>query len=142
MPRIIQRTLSVPSDARYFEDVRQFAAEALAEAALPPRVRRPVASGIEELLRALVAYGEDAGYVSEITITLDIDDVRVKATVTDTAVGYEAPAPEGGTRRGASRHARERRHRVPNFLLHQLFDEVAHQYRRGFENRWELLKFL
>ena len=75
------------------------------------------------------------------TLTIDIDDVRFKATLVDSLNVFELRGGLNDTQM-AENLAREKTYTMGIFLIRQVMDEISYVYRKGFQNELELIKFL
>ena len=139
MVDVIQRTLSVPSRTRSLKRVRDFVRETLEAAPLDDQGRRFVILGIDEAVTNIVTHRSRGPSVAEITIRIDIDDVRVRVLIEDKGddvdLGPLALPDLEKTLRG------ERVRCVGIFLIREVMDEVSYRFKRGFQNELELIKF-
>ena len=141
MTQAVQKTLTFPTNSKHLEELRRFVGATLDVTNLDARLRPQLILAIDEAVSSIIDYAVDAGYESEITVSLDIDDVRVKAVVSDSRTDFDG-VRNVKTTRGGRLFGKERRHKLRIFLLQRLMDEIQYLYQRGFENKLELLKFL
>ena len=141
MKEVIQKTITFPTETKYLEELRHFVADVLAETSMSQRQRALLVLALDECVSSIIDYAEDVGYHSDITVTVDLDDVRFKAVVADSRTTFDTIKGKA-TQRGSTRFSKERRHKLRIFLLQSIVDEIHYSYQKGFENRLELLKFL
>lgn len=138
--KAMQRTLEVATKTAILGEVRKQVDAILRDAAVDDRQRKLIVVAIDEALSPIVKYSEDKGYNQRVTLTLDVDDVRFKAAIDDPLNVFDINNCSDDEL--AKRVAIERTYRIGFFLIRQVVDEVSYTYRKGFENRLELIKFL
>jgi len=141
MTKVIQRTISKPCHPKFLNEVRTLLNETLAEVPLSRRDKDLIVLGVDEAVSSLVQYARFKGFQSQITLTVDIDDVRFKATVVDSLNVFDLGGGLSETQL-AERVAREKGFTMGVFLIRQIMDEISYVYRKGFQNELELIKFL
>lgn len=141
MTRLIQKTISKPCHPRFLNEVRGLLNETLAEVPLSRREKDLLILAVDEAVSSVVQYGRDKGLQNQITVTVDIDDVRFKATVVDSANVFEMGRGLTETQL-AERVSKEKGYSLGIFLMRQIMDEISYVYRKGFQNELELIKFL
>lgn len=141
MIQAVQKTLTFPTDTKNLEELRRFVDVTLESTGLDERLRIHLRLAIDEAVSSIIDYAVDAGYDSEITISIDVDEVRFKAIITDSRTEFNGSVLRKVTRSGKL-FSKERRHKLRIFLLQRLMDEIHYTYQAGFENKLELLKFL
>lgn len=141
MAKLIQKTISKPCHPRFLNEVRALLNETLSEVNLSRRSRDLIILAVDEAVSSIVQYARDKGLQNEITLTVDIDDVRFKATLVDSINVFELGSGLNDTQL-AERVARERNYTMGIFLIRRIMDEISYVYRRGFQNDLEMIKFL
>ncbi len=141
MTKLIQKTISKPCHPRFLNEVRTLLNETLAEVPLPRREKDLVVLAVDEAVSSVVQYARFKGFTSQITLSVDIDDVRFKATLVDSLNVFELSGGLTETQL-AERVAREKGYTLGVFLIRQIMDEISYVYRKGFQNELELIKFL
>jgi anti-sigma regulatory factor (Ser/Thr protein kinase) len=141
MTRLVQKTISKPCHPRFLNEVRTLLAETLEEVPLTKREKDLVVLAVDEAVSSVVRYAAFKGYENQVTLSIDIDDVRFKAVLVDSLNVFELG---GGLndRQLAERVAREKSFTMGVFLMRQIMDEITYVYRKGFQNELELIKFL
>lgn len=141
MSGVAQRTISKPCHPRFLNEVRTMLAEMLQDVAAPKRDKDLIVLAVDEAVSSVVRYARWKGLESQVTLTVDIDDVRFKAVLVDSANVFEFG---GGLNDAqlAERIAKEKTHTMGIFLMRQILDEITYVYKKGFQNELELIKFL
>lgn len=142
MNQAVQKTLTFATASKHLEELRRFVGTTLDATGLETRLRAHLTLALDEAVSSIIDYAVDAGYESEITVQIDIDEVRFKATVSDSRTDFENTRIRREAPRNGKLFSKERRHKLRIFLLQRLMDEIQYVYQRGFENKLELLKFL
>jgi anti-sigma regulatory factor (Ser/Thr protein kinase) len=143
MTRTIQKTVSMPCQSRYLGDVRTMVTTALDEAGVARRERDLIVLAVDEAITSIVKYARFKGHQSEIALTIDISDVRFKATLIDSLNVYDFNTGAAlSEEQLAERIEKERAYSPGIFLIRQIMDEITYTYRKGFQNELELIKFL
>jgi anti-sigma regulatory factor (Ser/Thr protein kinase) len=138
MTKTIQKTIAMPAHPKFLSEVRQLLAETLSGVKLPQREKDLVILAVDEAVSSIVTYAKYKGYNHDVAVTIDIDDVRFKASINDSLNVFEI----NGGMADATRLAKERTFTMGIFLMRQIMDEVVYTYRKGFENELQLIKFL
>jgi anti-sigma regulatory factor (Ser/Thr protein kinase) len=141
MTRLIQKTISMPCHPKFLNEVRALLDETLAEVRFSKREKDLLILAVDEAVSSVVQYARFKGYQHEIALSVDIDDVRFKATLVDSLNVFDL---NGGLTDAqlADRVSRERSYTMGIFLIRQIMDEISYVYRKGFQNELELIKFL
>ena len=143
MTRTIQKTISMPAHPRFLNEVRTLLNEALSEANVPKHDRELIVLAIDEAVSSVVKYAKFKGYENEISLTIDINEVRFKASLVDSLNVYDFQFNHGQTEaQVAERLDKERSFTMGIFLMRQIMDEITYTYKKGFQNELELIKFL
>jgi len=143
MTRTIQKTISMPAHPRFLNEVRTLLNDALGEANVPKHDRDLIVLAVDEAVSSVVKYAKFKGYENEISLTIDINDVRFKATLVDSLNVYDFSFNHGQTEaQVAERLEKERSYTMGIFLIRQIMDEITYTYKKGFQNELELIKFL
>ena len=135
--------LEIAKRADALAAARESVGRAVAEAGVAePHARRFVLAVDEGISSIVLEAGDsrrpDAG-AGEILLILEIDRVRLRATIQDTTTIYDFPSTEI---EGEAARERVRRHELGVFLMRKLCDEVNYSFMRGFQNQLELIRFL
>jgi anti-sigma regulatory factor (Ser/Thr protein kinase) len=141
MTRLVQKTISKPCHPRFLNEVRTLLAETLEDVPLTRREKDLVVLAVDEAVSSVVRYARYRGFENQITLSIDIDDVRLKATLVDSLNVFELGGGLNETQL-AERIAREKTYTLGVFLMRQIMDEISYVYRKGFQNELELIKFL
>ena len=141
MAKLIQKTISKPCHPKFLNEVRALLSETLTEALIPQREKDLIVLAVDEAVSSVVHYARFKGLQNEITLSVDIDDVRFKAVLVDSLNVFELG---GGLSESqvAEKVARERSFTLGVFLMRQIMDEISYVYRKGFQNDLELIRFL
>jgi anti-sigma regulatory factor (Ser/Thr protein kinase) len=142
MTQVVQKTLTIPTDSKYLEELRRFVGATLEATTLDERTRSHLTLALDEAVSSILDYALDAGYDSEITVSIDVDDVRFRAVVADSRTDFDGSNRRAKVTRSGTLYSKERRHKLRIFLLQRLLDEIHYLFQRGFENKLELLKFV
>ena len=141
MTKLIQKTISKPCHPKFLNEVRGLLGETLAEMAMSRRDKDLIILAVDEAVSSIVQYARYKGFQSQVTLTVDIDDVRFKATLVDSLNVFELRGGLNDTQMAESL-AREKSYTMGVFLIRQIMDEISYVYRKGFQNELELIKFL
>lgn len=136
--RMIQqmhKTLSLTAETGRLAEIREQVDALLRDAGVPDKQRKLLVLAVDEALSAIIAYNIEKGYNEEVSLAIDVDRVRFKATISDSKVLF-------GNGLSAQDIARERKHQLSLFMLCKVLDEISYSYKRGFENQLTLIKFL
>ncbi|MBI2932846.1 MAG: ATP-binding protein [Planctomycetes bacterium] len=143
MTKTIQKTISMPCHPRFLGEVRTLVREALDEAKIQKHDRDLIVLALDEAVSSIVQYAKFKGYENEVSLTIDINDVRFKATLVDSLNVYDLSLNGGQTEaQVAQKLEKERSFTMGVFLIRQIMDEIAYTYKKGFQNELELIKFL
>ncbi len=139
--RVIQKTISMPAHPKFFNEVRGLLKETLTETPFSDRDRSLIVLAIDEAIGSIVGYSKETGICSEIYLTIDVDDVRLKVTISDTFTSFDL---NGGLtdHELADRIDDARKHKLGIFLMRSILDEISYTYKKGFENELTLIKFV
>lgn len=135
----LRRQVKVVCRPEVLSDLRARVEELLSSTAVPQHDRELIIHAVDEAVTSVVQYACHKGYDQEITLTLDVDDVRFKAVLNDSLNVFEFA--EGGLGL-TDLLARERSFQLGIFLIRRIMDEITYTYRRGFENQLEMIYFL
>jgi anti-sigma regulatory factor (Ser/Thr protein kinase) len=141
MTNLVQKTISTPCHPKFLNEVRTLLTEALSAVPIPRREKDLIVLAVDEAVSSVVHYARFKGFESQITLSVDIDDVRFKATLVDSLNVFELGGAMSEIQL-AERVAREKGHTLGIFLIRQIMDEISYVYRKGFQNELELIKFL
>ena len=141
MTKAIQKTISKPCHPKFLNEVRTLLNETLAEVPLSRREKDLIILAVDEAVSSVVQYARFKGFQNQITLSVDIDDVRFKARIEDSLNVFEFAGGLNDTQI-AERVAREKGYTMGIFLIRQIMDEISYVYRKGFQNELELIKFL
>ncbi len=141
MTKAIQKTISKPCHPKFLNEVRALLNETLSEVSLSQREKDLISLAVDEAVSSVVQYARYKGFQNQITLSVDIDDVRFKARIEDSLNVFEFARGLNDTQLAES-VAREKGYTMGTFLIRQIMDEISYVYRRGFQNELELIKFL
>ena len=117
--------------------MRELLDETLSETNLPEREKNLLILAVDEAVSSLVQYGKFKGFDNDLSLSIDINDVRFRAIITDSANVFEL-----GSSISESQVAKERQYTMGIFLIRKIMDEIHYVYRKGFQNDLEMIKFL
>src|SRR5688572_33488178 len=83
MTKATQKTIAVPAHPRHLSDIRLLVEQALQEAGVPRRTADLLVVAVDEAVSSMVHYAKFKKLETEITLGVDVDDVRFKATIVD-----------------------------------------------------------
>ena len=141
MTKLIQKTISKPCHPKFLNEVRGLLGETLAEVTLSRREKDLIILAVDEAVSSIVQYARYKGFQNQVTLSIDIDDVRFKATLVDSLNVFELRGGLNDTQM-AENLAREKSYTMGIFLIRQIMDEISYVYRKGFQNELEIIKFL
>ena len=141
MAKVIQKAITKPCHPRFLNEVRTLLDKTLAEAELSRREKDLIILAVDEAASAVVQYTRFKGFEHDVSLSIDIDDVRFKAVLVDSANVFDLVAGISDSQL-AAHLALERRYTMGFFLIRQIMDEINYVYRRGFQNDIEMIKFL
>lgn len=141
MTKTIQKTISMPCHPKYLSEVRGLLEETLKGTDLPKRDKDLLILAVDEAISSIINHARFKNYENEITLSVDVNDVRFKASVTDSLNIFDF---NGGMHDPnlPDRLEKERSFAMGIFLIRQIMDEITYSYRKGFENHFEMIKFL
>lgn len=140
MTKLIQKSISIPCHPKYLSDMRVKIQEILAEVNIADHEKGLIVLAIDEAASSIVQYAKDKAQNNEITLTLDVDDVRLKATVNDSLNVFDFNG--GNDVQIVDRINSERQYKLSIHLIRMVMDEMTYTYKKGFENQLEMIKFL
>ena len=138
MSKTILKTITMPPHPKFLNEVRELLRDTLAEIKLEKRGKDLLVLAVDEAVSSIVTYARYKGYSHDVSVTIDINDVRFKASIVDSLNVFEI----NGGMADPTRLAKERTFTMGIFLMRQIMDEVVYTYRKGFENELQLIKFL
>ena len=141
MTKMVQKTVGVPAHPRHLSEVRALVEEVLREAGVPRRTGDLLVLAVDEAMSSIVHYAKFKKHDSEITLSVDVNDVRFKATIVDTRNVFDL---DGSLAENAKPESieKERSYAMGIFLMRQILDEILYTYRKGFENELQLIRYL
>ena len=141
MAKVIQEMITKPCHPRFLNEVRTLLDGTLAEANLSRRDKDLLILAVDEAASAVVQYSRFKGFEHDVSLSIDINDVRFKAVLIDSVNVFEL-ASGMSDKKFAEQMASERRFTMGFFLIRQIMDEINYVYRKGFQNDIEMIKFL
>ncbi|HTF56235.1 MAG TPA: ATP-binding protein [Planctomycetota bacterium] len=141
MIKTVQKTVGMPAHPRHLNEVRHLIEETLREAGVPKRTADLLVLAVDEAMSSIVHYAKFKGQETEITLSVDVDDVRFKARIVDATNVFDLDRAIADAVRPEAIE-RERAYGLGVFLMRQIFDEILYTYRKGFENELVLIRFL
>jgi anti-sigma regulatory factor (Ser/Thr protein kinase) len=130
--KVIQKTITMPSHPKCLSEVRDLLKEMLSEVQMSDRDKN--------LLGSVIQYGRDHSYNNEITLSIDIDDVRFKATLKDSWMNGDLNGLSGTAL--DERLSQDRKYTLGLYLMRMIMDEISYVWKKGFQNDLEMIKFL
>src|SRR5258708_36861686 len=131
MTRLTKRPTWKPCPRNFRNEVRGRGGETPAEVPSPRRDKDLIILAVDEAVSSVVQYARYKGFQSQGTLTVDIDDVRFKATLVDSLNVFELRGGLNDTQMAESL-ARENSYTIGAFLTRQIMDEISYVYRKGF----------
>ena len=141
MMQTVQRSATISSLTPDLSEIHALLSSVLAETDIDAGIREGLAFALDEVLSSITAYARYKGAASELRVTIDVNDVRFKATIVDSLNAFDLAVAMSDSEMQASL-ARERSHSMGVFMLRHVVDEINYTYRKGFQNELELIKFL
>jgi anti-sigma regulatory factor (Ser/Thr protein kinase) len=138
MTKAVQKTITMPAHPKFLSEVRELLAEALGQLTMDKRDKDLIVLAVDEAVSSIVTYARYKGYNHDVSLTIDVDDVRFKASIVDSLNVFDL----NGGMADASKVAKERTFTMGIFLMRQIMDEIVYTYRKGFENELQLIRFL
>jgi anti-sigma regulatory factor (Ser/Thr protein kinase) len=138
--KVVQKTLTMPCHPKYLSEVRNLLKEAMADIPLNDRDKNLIVLGVDEALGSVIQYGRERNIGNEITLTIDIDEVRFKATLVDSWTDGDLGALSGPAL--DERLDQDRKYKLSLHLMRLIMDEITYNYKKGFQNELEIVKFL
>ncbi len=132
-PGAVQKTLTIRPKPAELAGLREKIGVILKK--LPEKTATQLVLAVDEAVSAVMSYNREKGFDRDVSLTLDVNDVRFKASLIDPQLDFD-PAPTYRQLHG------DRKYKISFFLICKVMDEVSYTYKRGFENRLELIKFL
>ena len=80
----IQKAVRMPCHPKFLQEVRRVLSEALTQAEVPRRKRDLIILAVDEAVSSVVQYARFKGYDHDISLEIDINDVRFRAVLNDT----------------------------------------------------------
>jgi anti-sigma regulatory factor (Ser/Thr protein kinase) len=130
----------MPCHPKCLSEVRDLLKEMLGEVQLSERDKHLIVLGVDEALGSVIRYGRDHNYNNEITLTIDIDDVRFKAILKDSWMNSDLNGLSGTAL--DERLSQDRKYTLSLHLMRMIMDEITYVFKKGFQNDLEIIKFL
>jgi anti-sigma regulatory factor (Ser/Thr protein kinase) len=134
----VLRQIDIPVGARSLAPLRDFFARCLDESGVAPDARRAITAALDASASA-VALSADTGRRGTVSVTVDVNQTRLRVLVRDDTDGAELKADHAA---GVLQHAARPGRELGLSLLRRVMDEVHYHYTRGFQNELELIKYL
>ena len=141
MSRTIQKAVRMPCHPKFLQEVRRVLEEALSEAEISRRQRDLIILAVDEAVSSVVTYARFKGYDHDISLEIDINDVRFKAVLNDTLNVFDLNGGMSDEQLAAA-IKQEKIYTMSVFLMRAIMDEITYTYKKGFENQLELVHFL
>lgn len=138
--KVVQKTLTMPCHPKYLSEVRSLLKETMGDVPLTERDKHLIVLGVDEALGSVIQYGRERNIGNEITLTIDIDEVRFKATLTDSWTCGDLNGLTGQALE--ERLDQDRQYKLSLHLMRLIMDEITYNYKKGFQNELEIVKFL
>jgi anti-sigma regulatory factor (Ser/Thr protein kinase) len=135
MTKQVQKVVFIRLDSSKLHMLRDTLDEIMREGNIKEKEKELLILAIDEAVSSMVYYAREKGYDHEIAISIDINEVRFKATITD-------PMTVFGDNIGYDQLVKDRKYKISFYLICKIMDEINYTFKKGFENRLELLKFL
>ena len=141
MTQLVQKTLTMPCHTRFLSEVRTVLSNTLEEVPIDKREKDLLILAVDEAVSSLVTYAKHKGYSHEVTLSIEVDDVRFKARLVDSLNVFELN--DGlNAKQLATELAKDRPYELGIFLIRRIMDEITYVYRKGFQNELEMIRFL
>ena len=134
------RDLTVGCDTANLQQVRAFVGDTVRESRLTDREQSLLVLAADEVLTSIIRHAHRTSVNGMCRVTVDVDDVRVRILVDET--GDEVDLARFSESELARRVEQTRQDEIGIFLIRAIVDEINYVYRRGFQNRLELTKFV
>lgn len=141
MTKLVQKTITMPCHPKFLNEVRTLLRETLSGVNIAKRQKELLVLAVDEAVSSLIHYAKHKSYSHEVSLSVDIDDVRFKATLVDSLNVFEVAAGLTEAQMAASL-AKDKPFTLGIFVIRQIMDEISYVYRKGFQNELELIKFL
>lgn len=115
--------------------VREELTALLRKGGVPDKTLANVVLAVDEALSSMMFYNREKGFDHDLSLSIDLNDVRFKATLTDPRTDF------GGNPTYRQLHG-DRKYKISFYVICKVMDEVSYSFKRGFENRLDLVKFL
>lgn len=142
MNPLIQKTITMPCHPKFLNEVRTLMNETLAGLSISRRDKDLLVLAVDEAVTSVVQYARHKGFQNEVTLSVDVDDVRFKAVLMDSLNVFDLNGAAASDAALAERVATEKPFTMSISLIRQIMDEISYVYRKGFENELTLIKFL
>lgn len=141
MTKLVQKTISIPCNTKFLDEVRVLLRESLVNLTLPDREKELLILAVDEAVSSIVQYTQDKGITNEVSVTVDINDVRFKATIIDSCNVFDIDNTLT-EKQITDKINYEKKYKLGIFLMRMIMDEITYTYKKGFENELVLIKFL
>jgi anti-sigma regulatory factor (Ser/Thr protein kinase) len=135
-----QQSLTFPCHPKYLLSIRKVVSKMWRLNKLPLKDMRLVTLAIDEAVSVIVQHASAIKQSGNITINLDINDVRFKVVIQDNIHYFDVDNLSESERRTLL--LKERRYQISLYLITTAMDEVSYVYKKGFENELHLIKFI
>jgi anti-sigma regulatory factor (Ser/Thr protein kinase) len=137
-----QKVIKIPCIGSYLNETRGLISALLSkvDGRLTQQERELIVQGVQETLQSIVDYAEAKGVKNEISLVLEVDEVKFKASIFDSCKVFE-PRPGLDAKQLEEYCRTERQYKLGISILKAVMDEIVYTYRKGFENELVAVKF-
>ena len=136
-----QRVLKFPCHSKYLAVVRQAILSIWKSQKLPLAQGQLVALAVDEAVSSIIQHALGMKRPDgRITVRLSLDRVCFKAIIEDQTNGFDLNLLSA--RKQKLILTKEKRYQLGVFLICAIMDEVFYNYKKGFQNEWQLIKFI
>lgn len=139
MVQLTSRSLCLDSRTENLQVFREFVREAIRDAQLSTRMADHVVLATDEALTSIVRHASENARVGEIEVAIDVDQTRIKVSIGDSGNNFDPGVLSASEVQELIERGRSLEMGI--FLIRAVMDELSYVYRRGFENRFEMVKF-
>jgi anti-sigma regulatory factor (Ser/Thr protein kinase) len=138
--KTLRNEVTVPNQTSSLEKVRDFVIGVLGDTTLGERSARLLVLAIDEAVTSSILFSVETGREGSCRVNLETNDVCIRVTIEDTGRDLDADRVAPAILDDAISKARK--HEMGIFLIRQIVDELSYDYKKGFQNRLTLVKFL
>lgn len=140
MAETVKREVEFLNESASLSEIRGFVEEVFESGRVDDATAKQVVLAVDEAVTSIIRHASEDRRAGFISIAIDIDDVRIKVIIDDSANLFDPGLASRDELRGFIEGRRNLEMGI--FLIRQIMDEVEYVYRKGFENQLILTKFL